>query len=149
MKSKAASTEMEKFAPFVGVWETQGEMRVGPSGQSMKFTASDSYEWIAGGHFLLHRFVADMPDGRNEGIEVIGHDRNNNSYPMRSFDSSGNSSLMQAQLENDTWTFVGETTRFTGGFRDNGKIFAGLWEMREGENKGWQPWMDVTLRKAG
>jgi hypothetical protein len=44
--------------------------------------------------------------------------------------------------------FIGESIRFTGGFRANGKIFAGLWELRASAGAGWQSWMDVRLRKV-
>ena len=43
---------------------------------------------------------------------VIGYNRDSDSYPMHSFDSGGNVSVMQARLEQGTWSFVGETLRF-------------------------------------
>jgi hypothetical protein len=148
MKPTAASTELERLNPFVGDWDTEGEIKTSPSGQSDRFKATDTYEWLPGGHFLLHRFNADMPDGKVQGIEVIGYNRENNSYPMHSFDSLGNVSLMQARMEKDTWTFVGEGIRFTGGFHNDGKVFAGLWELRSGEAATWRPWMNVRLKKV-
>jgi len=66
---------------------------------------------------------------------------------MLSFDSTGNSSGMQGRVEKDEWTFVDETIRFTGGFRDNGKILRGLWEFRSAGGGSWQPLMEV-LRKV-
>ncbi|MGH7725605.1 MAG: DUF1579 family protein [Candidatus Eiseniibacteriota bacterium] len=59
----AATSELGRLNPFVGVWNTEGEMRNTPSGSSTKFKATDTYEWLPGGHFLLHRFDANMPDG--------------------------------------------------------------------------------------
>jgi hypothetical protein len=147
-KSIAASIELERLTPFLGDWETQGEMKTSPSEQPAQFRAIDTYEWLPGGHFLLHRFDADMPSGKVQGIEVIGYSRESNSYPMQSFDSLGNTNLMQARLENETWTFVGEGIRFTGGFRENGRVFAGLWEQRSGVGEAWEPWMDVRLKKV-
>jgi hypothetical protein len=147
-KPTAASPELERLNPFVGVWDTNGEMKTSATGQPTKFKASDRYEWLPGGHFLLHRFEANMPDGRVEGIEIIGYSRESDSYPMHSFDSSGNASVMQARREDDRWTFVGEKTRFTGGFRDRGTVFAGLWELRSDDDDAWQPWMDVRLTKS-
>jgi hypothetical protein len=148
LKAKAASIELERLNPFVGAWDTEGELKTSGSGKPAKFKAIDSYEWLPGGHFLLHRFEADMPDGKTQGIEVIGYSRETDSYPMHSFDNSGNASLMQARVDQETWTFVGEGIRFTGDFRDHGETFAGLWERRSGEGSAWQPWMEVTLRKG-
>jgi hypothetical protein len=51
------------------------------------------------------------------GIEIIGYDQENKRYFMHSFDSSGSMGVMQAHVEHDTWRFVGEYMRFTGGFR--------------------------------
>jgi hypothetical protein len=148
MKSAAASTDLERLNLFVGVWDTEGEMKAISSGRPTKFRATDTYEWLPGGHFLLHRFDADMPDGKVQGIESIGYSQENNSYPMHSFDSLGNAVLMQARIEKDTWTFVGEGIRFSGGFRDNGRVFAGLWELRSGDAATWHPWMEVRLKKV-
>jgi hypothetical protein len=89
-----------------------------------------------------------MPDGKVQGIEIIGYNRENDSYPMQSFDSRGNTNVMHARLEKDKWTFFGEGIRFTGGFRNYGRVFAGLWELRPGDDAAWQPWMDVRLRKV-
>jgi hypothetical protein len=147
-KQTAASTHLARLNAFAGVWDTNGEIKAGPSGQPVKFTATDAYEWLPGGHFLLHRFEADMPDGKVEGIEVIGYNQETKSYPMHSFDNSGNASVMHARIENDTWIFTGESLRFTGRFLDNGKVFAGLWELRSSDGSAWQPWMDVKLRKV-
>jgi hypothetical protein len=146
MKTTAASADLERLNPFVGVWKTEGEMRTDPNAPA-RFTAMDTYEWLPGGYFLLHHFDADMPDGKVQGIEVIGYSPETNSYPMHSFDNSGKASIMQARLEQDTWTFIGESMRFTGGFHDDGKVFAGLWESRSGEGAAWQPLMNVRLMK--
>lgn len=144
----AASAGLERLEPFVGVWNTEGEMKTSPAGQRTKFAATDTYEWLPGGHFLIHRFDAAMPDGRVQGIEMIGYCRESDSFFMHSFDSTGNTSVMQGRQEKETWTFVGEAIRFTGKFHYNRKVFTGLWESRPGEGGAWQPWMTVTLRKA-
>ena len=144
---RAATTDLECLNPFVGIWDTEGEVKDISSGRSAKFKASDVYEWLPGGHFLLHRFNADMPDGNIQGIEIIGYSSESESYPMHSFDSLGNASLMHARLENGMWSFIGETARFTGGFQENGRVFAGRWELRAGDGKTWTPWMDVRLTK--
>ena len=142
----AASPELEPLANFVGLWDTEGEMRAA-SGPGRTFKASDAYEWVAGGLFLLHRFDADMPEGKVEGIEIIGYDRESGSYLMHSFDSTGNATLMRGTTEKESWTFTGESVRFRGSFRDGARVFAGVWEMRASDGSGWEPWMEVTLRK--
>ena len=36
---------------------------------------------------------------------------------------------------------MGEHMRFTGGFRENGNAFAGLWELRSSDGSAWRPWI--------
>lgn len=147
-KISAASADLDRLSSFVGVWNTEGAMKASSSEQPVKFKASDIYEWLPGGHFLLHRFDADMPDGKVEGIEVIGYSQETGSYPMHSFDSSGNATLMQARVDQERWTFTGDNLRFTGGFRENGTVFAGAWEQRADKDAGWLPLMNVRLNKV-
>lgn len=148
MLRTAASSELEHLNAFVGIWDTEGEVKTEPSASPLKFTGTDTYEWLPGGHFLLHRYEADMPDGKVIGTEVIGYNQAQNSYTLYSFDSRGQASLMQGHFEMDNWTFIGESMLFTGGFTDGGKVFAGLWERRQGEGFDWQPWMEIRLNKV-
>jgi hypothetical protein len=143
-----ATDAMARWVGFVGIWETEGEIEGGSGSTTATFRASDVYEWLPGGHFLLHRFDADMPGGRTQGIEVIGHDGELDAYPMHSFDNAGNASVMHARLEGDTWTFLGKAIRFIGGFRDAGAVFAGTWQTRSSDDSAWTTWMTVTLRKC-
>lgn len=54
---------------------------------------------------------------------------------------------MRATVEGDAWMFAGESMRFRGGFRDEGKTFAGVWEQRLRGGSNGLPWMDITLTK--
>lgn len=145
----AATPAHEALAPFVGTWNTQGEVKLlGPSGRAAPFHATDNYEWLPGGHFLLHRFASHMPDGDIEGVEVIGYDASKKIYTLHSYDSQGNAGQMQATVDGDQWAFNGGNMRFRGGFRDAGRVFAGTWEMRERMTGPWRTWMTVELRKA-
>jgi hypothetical protein len=144
----AATPDLARLAPFVGTWETEGEVLGGAAGRPAKFRARDSYEWLPGGHFLLHQFEAEMPDGTVEGMEVIGATATPATYAMHSYDSTGQASVMEGRVEHDVWTFAGENVRFTGGFRDGEREFAGRWELRAGEGGEWEPWVDVRLRKV-
>jgi hypothetical protein len=135
----------QRLGAFVGTWATEGEITAGPPG---KVKATDTYEWLPGGFFLLHRWDAHMPDGRTQGVEIIGYDAASQTYPMYSFDSAGNVGTMRAHVDGDAWTFEGESLRFTGGFRDGGETFAGAWEQRSGDGTEWSPWMDIKLSRV-
>lgn len=145
---KAGSPELGWLEPFVGAWETTGQVLNAPSGPPAGFTATDTYEWVAGGQFLLHRFDANMPNGTVTGIEIIGYSQETHSYLMYSFDNSGGVTVMQGHVEKGRWSFLGERIRFSGAFRDDNSVFGGSWEIRSAEETGWQPLMHVQLSKV-
>ena len=139
--------EHRRLQSFVSTWATEGTVKTRPSGSGVRFQGVDTYEWIPGGFFLLHRWDTHMPDGRTQGLEIIGYDSANGTYTVHSYDSSGNTDVMKASVTNDTWTFEGKLLRFTGSFRDDGETLAGIWEQRSDETSRWAPWMNVTLSK--
>jgi hypothetical protein len=132
---------------FVGKWNTQGQIKESPLGPAGKIIGTDTYEWFPGGFFLVHRVDVRMGDQKNESIEIIGYDTLNKTYHMYSFDSQGNSIVMQASVMGDTWTFGGESMRFTGVFSNDGKSISGKWEYLSNDSD-WHHWMDVKLTKA-
>lgn len=145
----AATAAHQPLAAFVGAWNTRGEVKLlGPSGRGAPFHATDNYEWLPGGHYLVHRYSAQMPDGAVDGIEIVGWDASRKLYTMQSYDSQGNANTMTATVDGDQWTFTGNNVRFRGGFGEEGRVFAGVWEMRERLNAPWRAWMTVELRRA-
>ena len=145
MTQQPATPDLAPLDRFVGVWDTEGEVGAGDS--AVRFEATDEYEWLAGGYFLLHKFRARMPEGEASGIEVISHDPASNTFELRSFDNTGSSSVMSARHEGDRWSFVGEQMRFSGAFSPDGREFSGIWESRPPGASTWQPWMTVRLSK--
>lgn len=138
---------LKRLNAFVGKWNTEGEIQESPFGPAGKLIGRDTYEWLAGGFFLIHRVNVRMGNQKNESIEIIGYDAQSNSYPMHSFDSQGNSAVMQAGVAGDTWTFTGESMRFKGTFSEDGKRISGKWEYLD-DGSNWHHWMDVKLTKA-
>jgi hypothetical protein len=140
------SAELQSLEIFVGRWNTEGET-VDESGKALQMRAVDSYEWLSGGHFLLHRVEACVDDQGIHAIEIIGFDAARRQLYSRSFDSTGESKEYDVQLDNDQWTIVGSTERFSGVFIDDGRVLTGTWEQATGRG-GWKPWMTVTLTKV-
>ena len=138
---------LKRLNPFVGKWNTEGEIKKSPFGPAGKLIGTDTYEWLAGGFFLIHRVDVRMGNQKNESIEIIGYDARSNSYPMHSFDSQGNSVVMQAGETGNTWTFTGESMRFKGTFSEDRKSISGTWEYL-GDDSNWHYWMDVKLTQA-
>ena len=139
-------TQHRLLDAFVGTWRTEGVIRAGEHGPAAAFTATDRYEWMAGGFFLIHHVAAQMGEDPLTALEIIGYDPATGTYPMRSFDSQGNTGTHQAALRDGVWTFAGDTERFTGSFSEDGNTITGLWE-QSADGSTWVPWMDVTLTR--
>jgi hypothetical protein len=144
----ASGPEHRRLGSFVGRWNTEGTIRVNPGGPPATFHAVDTYEWVPGGFFVLHRWDAHMPDGRTQGVEILGYDAARRKYTLQSFDSAGNIEQMTATVAGDTWTFEGKSLRFRGSFRDGGNTLVGEWDRRTDDGAGWEHSMDVKLSKV-
>jgi pimeloyl-ACP methyl ester carboxylesterase len=132
---------------FVGKWNTEGQLRATPSSPAIKIIGTDTYEWLTGGFFLVHRVDVRMGDEEVKSVEIIGYDDSSQTYPMHSFDNKGSYDLLQASVHDGTWIITGKSIRFTGAFSDDGNIIMGNWELlTDGSN--WSPWMEVKLTRV-
>jgi hypothetical protein len=134
--------QIEPLNAFVGRWTTRGRIHDG----DRSFSGTDTYEWLAGQHFLIHRVDVRMGGREMKAIEIIGWDAERDTYVMNSFDSQGAHTVMQASVSEGAWRFEGETMRFHGAFSADGRTISGTWETR-GDDEAWRPWMDVVLTK--
>jgi hypothetical protein len=139
--------EYDQLNKFVGHWSTEGKIRASGSTPEANVSGTDSYEWLPGGFFLLHKADASIGDVRTQTTEIIGFDQTYHGFIMRHFDSKGSSGLMIASCIDDAWTFLGETLRFTGGFKKGHKEFSGIWE-KSSDKKNWVPFMDIKLTRV-
>lgn len=135
---------LQNLTPFVGTWQTTGAVVA----TSAAYTATDIYEWLPGGHFLVHRWDAAMPDGRSQGIEIISPDASDGHYTMHSFDSTGKADTMLAVLHGKSVAYDGDGVRFRGAFNADGSEMSGTWSLRAGDGADWEPWMSVVLRRV-
>ena len=142
---KKLPAEIIYLDPFVGKWKTTGQIKE-PGKPLIKIEGTDTYEWLPGGFFLLHKVDVQIGSGKNESLEIIGFDAEMNSFSMHSFDNYGNKGVMQAKLNNDVWTFLSESMRFTGSFSRDEKTLLGIWE-QSSDGITWNHWMDITLTK--
>ena len=108
---------------------------------------SDIYEWAPGGCFLVHTAHGRIGDTGVGGIEIIGADPENGGYRCEFFDSMGNVSSQSLVERDGVWTWVGDGTRCTLMISPDGQEMAAHHE-RHVDNRGWEPSMDVTLRRT-
>ncbi len=141
------SSALQRLAPFVGTWNTTGTVVA----TSATYSATDTYEWLPGGHFLLHTWDAQMPEGRSQGIEIIGPDASDGAasghYTMHSFDDTGKAGTMRAIVDGKRVEFDGTGVRFRGAFNGDGSEMSGTWSLQGQGSTDWEPWMSVTLQR--
>lgn len=145
--SKQKSIEHEQLNKFVGRWNTEGKILATDTTPEIKVTGTDTYEWLPGEFFLLHKADVFVGEDKNKTFEIIGYDDEKGTYTMQHYDNKGNSGFMTATCNGETWTFLGERLRFTGGFKKEGKEFSGIWEQST-DGKNWVHFMDIKLTKA-
>lgn len=139
--------EYEQLNKFVGKWNTAGKIRKSDTTPEIKISGKDTYEWLPGEFFLLHKVDVFIGDDRNQTHEIIGYDEEKGKYTMQHYNNKGNSGFMTAACDNGIWVFLGETLRFTGEFKKGGKEFSGIWEQST-DGKNWIHFMDIKLAKA-
>jgi hypothetical protein len=142
----APSPECRHLHLFIGKWKTEGETCASEDTPAVKVAFVDTYEWLPGKFFLVHRADGQIGSEGLSTIEFIGYDASSQMYNCHSFDSRGNADLFQANLRDRTWTIEGESARFTGLFSNTGNTLTGQWE-QSSDGLNWLPWMDVKLTK--
>ena len=139
--------ELRALDVFVGVWNTTGTLHASAESPAAQLVATDSYEWLPGRHFLLHRVDARIGDTVSRSIEIVEWNAERGSLLSRSYDDQGATDEFTCSLEGQRWQITGKKLRFRGRFSDDERRLSGLWEML-GDNEQWSPWMDIELNRA-
>jgi hypothetical protein len=131
---------------LVGKWNTKGLILPTTNSAAVEVIGTDTYEWLPGGFFLIHKVDVTIGDDKVQTWEVIGFDNDANHYTMQHYDNKGNSGFMTATHVDDLWIFKGESLLFKGGLSEDDTIFSGVWEQLNQE-KIWVPYMNIRLIK--
>ncbi len=67
-------TEIERLNIFVGKWINEGYTIKAPEASQLKILASDIYEWMPGGFFILHTAYGRIGNMNVGGTEILGYD---------------------------------------------------------------------------
>ena len=138
--------KLRALSIFVGTWNTEGEIAATPDRAASKLLATDIYEWLPGGQFLMHRVDARMGDAVSRSIEIYAYDSDKNAFRSRSYDDRGMSEEFDADLAGRKWTITGANLRFSGQFSEDTNALTGRWERRAGNE--WARLMDIRLTRA-
>jgi Protein of unknown function (DUF1579) len=139
--------EHDLLNSLIGRWITEGETTAAAGTPAVKIQASDIYEWVAGGFFVVHTAYGRIGDVGVGGIEMIGYDPETRKFRTHFFDSQGNISSQALTFHDGTWTWRGAHARATGVLSDDGQTMPTLHEWSD-DGANWHPSMDVTLRKV-
>lgn len=142
-----AGADQKRLEIFVGKWMTDGETVASDGTAPMKILASDVYEWVPGGFFVLHTAYGRVGTTEVGGVEMIGYDPAHKNYRVTFFDSQGNQTSHTLTPRDGKWIWQGEHTRCTGVFTNGNKTLTAHHE-RSDDGVSWVPSMTVTLNKV-
>lgn len=132
---------------FVGSWHTTGKIPATETQPEIQVAGTDTYEWLPGNFFLLHKAAVLIGNDTSETFEIIGADNTTNVVTMRYYNNKGETGSMTATCVHEVWTFSDDTLRFTGGFKNQDQEFSGIWEQL-GDDGTWRLFMEIKLIKA-
>lgn len=104
---------------LVGTWRVVGTTEEGPAGPAGTTEAVETFEWLDGGFFLVHRWKGTMDIGGMEmvdtGYEFFDFDPETQQFRARFFNNFGpyddEGSLYAGTFEDDVLTITGPARR--------------------------------------
>jgi lactoylglutathione lyase len=151
---------LRKLSFLVGSWHIEGETVPDFPGAAMRSVSEETFEWLPGGFFLVHRWNSvfgdpaadagpELPGGPiQKGIMFYGFDASTGKFRTHFFDGNGpfhEGSMYQGELcEDGRLVFTGPA-RFTITQNGDGTL-TNDWEL-PGENATWVPWRHTVLHR--
>ena len=140
---------------FIGTWETEGQQYAGPYGPAGKVKALETYEWLTGRAFIVHRFEGHVAEEPAASIEVIGPAGNGKTVPVRAFYDRGVASDWTLEergpttwILNGSWPMAGREAKARCTLIDGGDTLTARWEYAT-EGGEWQVSWDVKSVRKG
>jgi hypothetical protein len=145
----------ERLGAFLGRWRTEGQAYEGPFGPAARITATETYEWLPGSLFLIHRLEGRLGGQRIACLEVLGCDTSKDACSVRSFYNDGTHNVWQAREKDGIWTFSGSWerdgrtlgVRCTSVFSEDGDTVTGTWEYSP-DGSAWHRFWETRLTRA-
>lgn len=124
---------------FIGKWNGEGQNEgAAPILPGASITTTDSYEWLPGRFFILHRGIMRYGNHELEAIKIIGYDATHKMYTMDCFDSMGVYRRYLGTAYEGHWKFTGEQGRVRFSINENLSSMNVQWEIKD-EDLNWQP----------
>lgn len=146
---------LQKLQVFVGKWNMEGQQYEGLYGPTAKIIAVQTYEWLEGGVFLIHRLRGNVGEQKIALIEIMGYDETIQQYPIHSFYNDGKTIEWESSEKNDTWTLTGHSqaegkilkVRCITVLSNSGSTMTGKWEQSDDCTEEWKTFWDVRSIK--
>ena len=150
--SKTSLTHLNVFA---GKWLTNGQQHQSAVGPAAKITAVETYEWLPGECFLIHRFDGRVGDDPAVCLEVIGRDAANEDYPVHTYYHNGVRNEWRLHERDGAWLLTGKwdiggkptDVRCTLVFSEDGEAMESKWEYADGGHD-WHAFWEIEARKV-
>ena len=149
LKQPKPSAAHKRLEAFIGTWHAEGTSYGGgaqdaadPRATGVPWISDESYEWLPGGFFVLHRWAAQS----FKGAEIMGYDESEGGYFTRMFDNAGHHPEYRANVDGNVWSFTKAQSRATVTVKEGGNEMTFNWEWKNGGRK-WLPLCDrVAMR---
>lgn len=85
--------EHERLSAWVGTWKSEGpayplaESNQDTPAKTMPMKLTDTWEWLPGNFFLVHRWDGSVGEAAFNGIEILGYDVRAHAYDSHFFDN--------------------------------------------------------------
>ena len=150
-KQPKPTSAHRRLEVFIGDWHAEGtsygngQDAADPRAAGVPWTSDESYEWLPGNFFVLHRW--DALAGEFKGAEIMGYDEAEGGYFTRMFDNAGHHPDYRASVDGDVWSFTEAQTRATVTVQDGGDKMTFNWEWKNGGRK-WLPLCDRVASRT-
>ncbi len=110
------ANRMSKFEVFIGTWNTTGDVQETEASPAGTLSATDTYRWLPGRHFIVHDVDARFGTEPARSMEVMGFDAVKKQYFARSYDDRGTVEVFDLSLTRRRFSITGKAVRFSGNF---------------------------------
>jgi hypothetical protein len=152
-KQPKPTSAHKRLEVFIGDWHAEGtsygdgQDPADPLAAGVPWRSEESYEWLPGSFFVLHRWDAKIGKHEFKGAEIMGYDEAEGGYFTHMFDNAGHHSDYAGSLDGHVWRFTEAQSKATVTVQDGGYQMTFNWEWKNGGRK-WLPLCDrVAVRK--
>ncbi|HYQ17679.1 MAG TPA: DUF1579 family protein, partial [Polyangiaceae bacterium] len=130
-----AAPGLEALRPLVGKWHIEGKQLESPLGPAAPFVAVETFEWLEGGRFLVHRLEGKLGDRPAACVEILGLNEAGELFAQTYYDDGTTTRWevkadAQALVSSGSWPKSGAAlrVRYTATIVDLGNTIEGKWE---------------------